>query len=191
MINALGTLFLVFFRIGAFSFGGGYVMLPLIYQAVQEFSIMSAKEFSNLVALSQITPGPIAVNAATYTGYFYSGIPGAAAATLGVTLPSFVLVLVISHYLNKFKESKGLNAVLSGIRPATIGLLASAVIFLSETSIFNPGIFSGAFFQNPASFVNVMPIGIFILTIFLSGKLKISPIFLTLAAGVFGAFFIR
>lgn len=191
MVNALGTLFLIFFRIGLFSFGGGYVMLPLIYQGVQEFGIMSSKEFSNLVALSQITPGPIAVNAATYTGFLYSGIPGAAAATLGVTLPSLILVLVVSHYLNKFKESGALNAVLGGIRPATVGLLASAVIFLSETSIFNPGIWSIAFFQNPLNYVNGLPILIFIITIILSGRFKLSPISLTIAAGLVGAFVIR
>lgn len=191
MLNAMGTLFFVFSRIGLFSFGGGYVMLPLIYQAIQEFGIMSATEFSNLVALSQITPGPIAVNAATYVGFMYAGIPGAAAATIGVTLPSLVLVLTVSHYLNKFKESRGLNAVLDGIRPATVGLLVSAVIFLSETSIFKQGIFGSGFFQNPAVYLNLIPIGIFIMTMILFGRFKLSPIALTIAAGLFGAFVIR
>ena len=88
-------LFTVFFRIGIFSFGGGLAMLPLIFQSVQSFGIMSAHEFSNLVALSQVTPGPIAVNAATYVGFNYAGIPGAAVATLGVCVPSFILVLIV------------------------------------------------------------------------------------------------
>ncbi len=191
MLNAMGALFLIFSRIGLFSFGGGYVMLPLIYQAIQEFGIMSAKEFSNLVALSQITPGPIAVNAATYVGYVYAGIPGATVATIGVTLPSLILVLAVSHYLNKFKESKALNSVLDGIRPATVGLLVSAVIFLSETSIFKNGIFSSGFFLNPTSYFNLIPMGIFIITIILFGRFKLSPIGLTIAAGLFGAFVIR
>ncbi len=191
MFNALSTLFLIFFRIGLFSFGGGYVMLPLIYQGVQEFGIMTSGEFSDLVALSQVTPGPIAVNAATYAGFMSSGIPGAAAATLGVTLPSLILVLLVSHFLNKFKESKGLNAVLGGIRPATVGLLASAVVFLSETSIFNAGIWTDAFLKDPMSYLNVLPILFFIVTIILFGKFKLSPIALTLTAGVIGAFIIR
>ena len=82
------TLFVMFFRIGLFSFGGGLAMLPLIFQSVKDFGMMTASEFSDLVALSQVTPGPIAVNAATYVGFNGAGIPGALAATLGVALPS-------------------------------------------------------------------------------------------------------
>ena len=80
-------LFTMFFRIGLFSFGGGLAMLPLIFQSVQDFGIMTSQEFSDLVALSQVTPGPVAVNAATYVGFNYSGLPGALTATLGVCLP--------------------------------------------------------------------------------------------------------
>ena len=87
------TLFVMFFRIGLFSFGGGLAMLPLIFQSVKDFGMMTASEFSDLVALSQVTPGPIAVNAATYVGFNGAGIPGALAATLGVALPSFILIL--------------------------------------------------------------------------------------------------
>ena len=83
------TLFAMFFRIGLFSFGGGLAMLPLIFQSVKDFGMMTTSEFSDLVALSQVTPGPIAVNAATYVGFNGAGIPGALAATLGVALPSF------------------------------------------------------------------------------------------------------
>ncbi len=74
-MTAILNLFVLFFRIGLFSFGGGYAMLPLIYQGIQEFGFMSAEEFSRLVALSQVTPGPIAINAATYVGYQYAGVP--------------------------------------------------------------------------------------------------------------------
>ena len=162
MPTLIYLLFIMFMRIGLFSFGGGYVMLPLIYQGIQEFGVMSAREFSDLVALSQITPGPIAVNAATYVGYNAAGIPGATAATIGVALPSFILVILVSHFMNRFKESQGLNAVLAGIRPATIGLLASAVVFLSETSIFSEGVFSKLFFADPTAYLNTIPIAFFI-----------------------------
>lgn len=172
-------LFLLFFRIGLFSFGGGYVMLPLIYQGIQEFGLMSAEEFSRLVALSQVTPGPVAINAATYVGYQYAGITGAVVATIGVALPSIVLVLVVSHFIIKFKESQGLNGILAGIRPVTIGLLSSAVVFVAQVSIFT------------GTDINLLSAAICAVVILLSGIFKINPITLTILAGIAGAFIIR
>lgn len=184
-------LFLMFFRIGLFSFGGGYAMLPLIFQGVQDFGIMTAAEFSRLVALSQVTPGPIAVNAATYVGYQYAGLGGAAAATLGAALPSLLLILIVMHFIQKFEESKSLNAVLCGIRPATVGLIASAVIFLAENSIFNGSLLSGQIIENPMDYINLLPIAIFLGTIVLAGKFNVGPIKLTILAGAIGALVIR
>jgi chromate transporter len=185
------NLFLMFFRIGLFSFGGGYAMLPLIFQGVQEFGIMTAAEFSRLVALSQVTPGPIAVNAATYVGYQYAGIGGAVVATLGVALPSLIMVLLVLHFLRRFEESKALNAVLAGIRPATVGLIASAVIFLAETSVLNGSILSGQLLENAKEYINLLPFVIFLGTIILAGKFNVGPIKLTILAGVIGALVIR
>lgn len=185
------NLFLMFFQIGLFSFGGGYAMLPLIFQGVQKFGIMTAAEFSRLVALSQVTPGPIAVNAATYVGYKYAGIAGAAVATAGVTLPCFILILIVMHFIRKFEESKPLNAVISGIRPATVGLIASAVIFLAETSLFNGPLFSMQLIENAKEYINLLPCAIFIGTIILAGKFNVGPIKLTLLAGAIGALVIR
>jgi chromate transporter len=185
------NLFMMFFRIGMFSFGGGYAMLPLIFQGVQEFGIMSAAEFSRLVALSQVTPGPIAVNAATYVGYQYAGLGGAAMATIGVTLPSFILMLTVMHFLKKFEESKIMNAVLGGIRPATVGLIASAVIFLAETTLFNGSLLSGELISNVREYINLLPCAIFLGTIVLAAKFNIGPIKLTLLAGLIGAVVIR
>lgn len=185
------NLFLMFFRIGLFSFGGGYAMLPLIFQGVQEFGIMTAAEFSRLVALSQVTPGPIAVNAATYVGYKYAGLGGAAVSTLGVALPSLILVLLALHFLTKFEESKVLNAVLEGIRPATVGLIASAVVFLAETSLLNGPLLSAKLFENAGEYINLLPCLFFIVTIILAVKFKIGPIKLTILAGLVGAFVIR
>lgn len=100
-------LFTIFFKIGLFGFGGGLAMLPLIFQSVQTFGIMSSQEFSNLVALSQVTPGPMAVNAATYVGFNYAGIPGAMVATLGVCLPAFILMIIVFKFIQRFNDSKG------------------------------------------------------------------------------------
>ncbi len=180
-------LFSMFFRIGIFSFGGGLAMLPLIFQSVQAFGIMSAQEFSNLVALSQVTPGPIAVNAATYVGLNYAGILGAAAATLGVCLPSFVLILIVMKFMEKFKESKGLEGAFLGIRPVTVGLIGAAAIFVAETSLINGDLFSLKLFESPGEYINVIPCIIFAVTLVLAGKFKIGPIKITILMAIVGA----
>lgn len=187
-MSPLLNLSLMFFRLGAFCFGGGYAMLPLIYQGIQQFGMMDTSEFSRLVALSQVTPGPVAVNAATYVGYQYAGMSGAAAATLAVTLPSMVLVILVMHFLQKFKESGAVQAVLSGIRPATVALLASAVVFLAEGSVLKEGVFSLDFFREPLHYFNGMSILFFLAVAILHKKFNISPIKLTILAGVAGAF---
>ena len=166
-------LFLVFARIGLFGFGGGMAMLPMIYQGAKDFDLMSPDEFSNLVAISQVTPGPLAVNAATYVGYNCAGVPGAMVATFGVALPSFLLVLLACYFISRFKESRVVEGAFLGIRPVTAGLIASAVVFMGQTAF--------------ASLAPV-PIAIGIISIFLIGKFKISPIFIVIGAGVIGAF---
>jgi chromate transporter len=138
-----------------------------------------------------VTPGPIAVNAATYVGYNYAGFAGAAVATVGVTLPSFLLVLAVIQFMRKFEESKAMTAVLQGIRPAAVGLIASAVIFLAETSILNGPVFSIRLITDAAEYFNLLPCAIFLGTIILAGKFKAGPILLTVAAGVIGALVIR
>lgn len=180
-------LFYVFFKVGFFSFGGGYAMLPMIYQEIQAFDLMPAREFSDIVALSQMTPGPIAVNAATYVGYKSSGFLGAVLATIGVALPSFIIILIIAAFINKFKSSPVIKAILEGIRPATVGLIAAAVVFFSKTSLFNEGFFSVKMFQNPLSYISIPSLIIFALTIIGTNKYKIGPITLTVLAGILGA----
>ncbi len=176
---ALLKLFLIFFRIGIFGFGGGYAMLPLIYQAAQNFGLMSEGQFAELVALSQVTPGPIAINAATYVGYQYAGIAGAAFATLGVVLPSFILVLLMLRFLSRFGQSEVFSGILSGIRPATAGLLGAAAVLLAQESML---------LELKESLV---PIALFLAAIILFGKFKMNPIALTLLGGLCGALLIR
>lgn len=175
-------LFLSFFKIGLFSFGGGYAMLPMIYQEVGGFGL-STKEFSDVVALSQMTPGPIAVNAATYVGYRSAGILGSVFATFGVSLPSFILVSIIAAVFNKFKNNIILQKALDGIRPATVGMIASAVVFFAKTSILDLSLLNEGFWK----IFSLQSIAIFILTIIGSEKFKLDPIVLTLIGGVLGA----
>lgn len=172
-------LFTMFFRIGLFSFGGGLAMLPLIFQSVQDFGVMTAHEFSNLVALSQVTPGPIAVNAATFVGFNYAGITGATIATLGVCLPSFCLVLIVIKFMQRFKDSRIMEGIFIGIRPATIGLIAAAAVFIGETVLVNRDMFSFSDFH-PGEFINVIPCVIFLATVILSGKFKVNPIIISI-----------
>jgi chromate transporter len=181
-------LFYVFFKIGLFSFGGGYAMLPLIYQDIHRFGLMSAHEFSNVVALSQMTPGPIAVNAATYVGYKAAGFWGSVFATVGVCLPSFILILIIAAFIRKFRSSAVIQSVLSGIRPATVGLIATAVFLFAKTSIIHEGFFSLKLFQNPLHYVSIPAMIIFALTLIASTRFKVGPIALTILAGIVGAF---
>ncbi|MGI6751451.1 MAG: chromate transporter [Anaerovoracaceae bacterium] len=185
------SLFWVFFRIGLFGFGGGYAILPMIYQGAQEFGIMEADEFSRLVAISQITPGPIAINGATYVGYQYAGIPGAMVATFGAVLPSLILVYIVFSFIIKFKKSAALENILGGVRPATVGLLASAVVFLAEESIFNGRILAGKILEDPIGYLNPIPILFFLITLIIYARFKISPIKLTVYAGIAGALMIR
>ena len=165
-------LFLAFAKIGVFGFGGGMAMLPVIYQSAEQFNLMSADEFSDLVGISQVTPGPIAVNAATYVGYNCAGFLGALSATLGIALPSFIFVLIVCKLIQKFKESTIVNGALEGVRPVVAGLIASAAVFMGK------GIF-------PTDSIAVAII--FAGSLALMGTKKVSPIYIIIIAGVMGA----
>ena len=180
-------LFTMFFRIGLFGFGGGLAMLPLIFQSVQSFGIMTAEEFSNLVALSQVTPGPMAVNAATYVGFNYAGLPGAIVATLGVCLPAFTLMMIVYHFVKKFNDSRIVQGVLGGIRPVTVALIGAAVIFVSETVLAAGPLISKKFLEMGIDYFNLIPICIFAVTIVLVGKFKMKPIRVMILMGIAGA----
>lgn len=165
-------LFLIFAKIGVFGFGGGMAMLPMIYQGAKSFGLMSASDFSNLVAISQVTPGPIAVNAATYVGYNCAGFGGAIVATLGVALPSFILVLTVCYFIIKFKNSSLIDGAFCGIRPVTVGLIMAAVIFMGESVFSKP---------------EWIPSLICAASIILVGKLKVNPVIIVIFAGLIGA----
>ena len=130
-------LFLTFFKIGLFTFGGGYAMLPLIQKEVLAHDWMEIEEVINFIAISESTPGPFAINCATYVGMETGGIPGAICATLGVVLPSFIVILAVARFYKKFKESKIVTSVMTGLRPAVIGLIGSALVTM-VTTVFLP-----------------------------------------------------
>ena len=176
-----------FFRIGLFGFGGGLAMLPLIYQSVQQFGFMSAEEFSDLLALSQVTPGPIAVNAATYVGLKFAGLAGAGAATLGVILPEFIIMMIVSSFLDRFQENPLVQGAFTGIRPVTIGLIGAAALFVAEDVLVHGPVISMKLFTAGAGYYDFLAIGIMIAAILLMMILKMKPIRVMLLMAAVGA----
>ncbi len=138
------TLYVTFLKIGAFAFGGGYAVLPLITQyVVDQQGWLSAKELTDLVSLSQMTPGPIAINSATFIGTKVAGIPGAIVATLGNVTPQFILMMLLGYVLfTKEQEMPWLTKLLKGLKPAVVGLVAIATLDMIEASLFTTGAWS-------------------------------------------------
>ncbi len=133
-------LFLTFFKIGLFTFGGGYAMLPLMQAEVEAHNWLESSQLVNFIAVSESTPGPFAVNMATYIGMTKGGLFGAFCATLGVVLPSFLVILIVAKCYAKFKESTVVAGCMSGLRPAVVGLIASALITVAQTVFFSGGL---------------------------------------------------
>jgi chromate transporter len=176
------TLFLTFLKIGAFTFGGGYAMLPLIQESVLGNGWLGAQELVNFIAVSESTPGPFAVNIATYVGRQMSGIPGAVSATLGVVLPSFVIILIIARFFEKFKNSKIVKGIMSGLKPAVIGLIGAAVISVAQTAFFPNG-FS---IKEISGYSFISAVIIFAIAAFLTFKKKLHPILIILICAGMG-----
>lgn len=180
-------LFYIFFKVGIFGFGGGYAILPMIYQEVQIFGILTAADFSNLVALSQVTPGPIAINAATYVGFRSAGLIGSVIATTAVALPSLLLIMLALAFINHFRNSTFVQSILRGIKPATVGLMASAFGFMAMTALL---IDTEAdmlnVLRNPLTNIDFIALVIFALIFLLIKLTRIGAITLTLVGGVLG-----
>ena len=133
----LFKLYWIFFKIGFFTYGGGYAMIPLLQEElVRQYKLISAAEFGNILAIAQVTPGPIGINAATYIGYQYSGVIGALVGTTGLMVPSIIIISLVVRFVKAFEESHAVKGALSGIRPAVLGMIAAAVIFFAEMSVF-------------------------------------------------------
>ena len=193
-------LFLSFFKVGLLGFGGGLAIVRLIYDSIQPFLDMSRETFANIVAISQITPGPLAVNTATYVGYEAAGIKGALSATLGVVLPAFIIVSIVARMIQQFRDSRIVNGALTGIRPATMGLIGAAIVtlivpalagegrlgagLLSRTGISLSGGIGGLLMNSPVDIISVI---ILAATVLLIVRYKKSPIFVLVIMGCIGA----
>ena len=184
-------LFWTFFKIGLFGFGGGYGMLSLIQnEVVEKQQWISNSEFTDIVAVSQMTPGPIGINSATYVGYKAienvgmsrtQAIFGSLLASFSVMLPSFILMLLISAFFMRYKDHNSVQTVLKWLRPVVVGMLAAAVLLLlNEENL-------GAF--NKDNLQLYVSIGLFALAFVATYFWKIGPIKVILLAGLFGGIF--
>ncbi len=167
-------LFWVYLKIGLFSFGGGYAMISFVeYEIVRKHAWIGQAEFTDIIAISQMTPGPIGINTATYVGYTVTGtVFGSIIATFAVCIPSFVIMLAICKFIESYRKNKWFNAALSGIKPVTIGLIAAAAISMI----------------NRENFIDYASVGVFVVSFLMSWKLKMNPILVILLAGLFGLF---
>ncbi len=129
-------LFFAFFKIGLFSFGGGYAMIPLISEEIANHGWMNEAEFLRIIGIAEMTPGSIAINAATFIGFQTAGLPGALVASLGVLLPSLLIILFISAFFFKYSRHPLMKKIFSGIRPVVTGLIFSAGLLIAKEVIF-------------------------------------------------------
>lgn len=170
-MNTIFKLYISFFKIGIFGYGGGYAMLPLIErEVVTNNRWLTPSEFLDIIGVSQMTPGPISINTATFVGYKIYGFWGSFFATLGVVSFSFILVSIATHFILKFKDSKILKSGLRGMRPALIALILSAFFSLANQS-----------------YLDIKSVFIGLLILLLSLKTKIHPILTIVIAGGMGS----
>ncbi|MGI6538161.1 MAG: chromate transporter [Caldicoprobacterales bacterium] len=182
-MRILFELFFVFAKIGLFTIGGGYAMIPLITQEITSRNWLTLEGVIDIIAISEMTPGPFAVNSATFIGVQQMGLVGGAFATIGVIVPSFVIVVMVAKYFTKFKDHPVVQAVLSGLRPAVIGLIASST-FLIGKNAFAPEI-TGTWLQS----INWRAVVIFILGLVGIIKLKIHPALMIIISAALGILF--
>ena len=175
-------LFISFLKIGAFSFGGGYAAMPIIQsEVVDTYNWLTVEEFTDLITISQMTPGPIAINSATFVGIRIGGVVGAAVATLGCILPSTILLIFLAWMYKKYKKLTMIQSILSVLRPAVVVMIAISGIKILE-SAFGINGFSMENFK-------IHMLAIFIICMVLLLKYNKNPIFVMVLAGLLNLFY--
>lgn len=175
-------LLLSFFQIGLFSFGGGYAALPLIEQElIHVQGWISTQQFIDILTLSEMTPGPIAINAATFSGNQIAGIFGGVVATVGVTLPSIIIVQILAYFYFKYKNITMVQGIIQGLRPAVVALIASAGL-----TIFLTAMFGHSDWPLELTELNWISVVFFAIAIYLMRRYKASPIQVMIITGIAG-----
>ena len=171
-----------FFQIGLFSIGGGYAAMPLIQnQVVDIHPWLTMTQFADIMTIAEMTPGPIAINAATFVGIQVAGIPGAIIATLGCILPSCVIVMTLAYVYYRFRGLTMVQGILAGLRPAVVAMIASAGISLMILSFYGERTL-----PDDLSRVDVIAVAIFAAALFILRKWKVNSIYVMAGAGVAG-----
>ncbi|MDO5784606.1 MAG: chromate transporter [Eubacteriales bacterium] len=180
-------LFFEFFKTGLFAVGGGLATLPFLKHIALKYSWFTVSQLTDMIAVSESTPGPIGINMSTYAGFHAAGLPGAVVSTLSLVLPSYIVILVVSHFMEKFRDSPLVNNIFYGIRPATAGLIAGAMFEVFVMSLFNTEALSGGSF---IGFFRLLPIALYIAALVGIFKLpKLHPIVFIICGAVLGIVF--
>jgi len=137
-MHTILLIFLEFFKTGLFSIGGGLATLPFLFDMSAKYGWFSTEQLTNMIAISESTPGPIGVNIATYVGYSIYGVPGGIFATLSLVLPSIIVILIVAGFLQKFKDNKIVKNVFYGLRAAVVGMLAVSLLTVVKTTFLIP-----------------------------------------------------
>lgn len=179
-------IFISFFKIGLFSIGGGYAALPLIKnQVLEAHKWLTVEEFADLLTISQMTPGPIGLNASTFVGTKVAGLPGAVIASIGCIMPSCIIVLILSYFYFKYKKLSSIQGVLKGLRPAAVSLIASAGLSILTLTVFKTeGI---SLLNAELSDINFISIIMVAISVFILRKYKADPIIVMVGTGIAGA----
>lgn len=172
------NLFIEFFKIGLFTFGGGYAMIPLMTDTIEKNQWISSGEFTQIIAIAEMTPGPIAINSATFIGQKVAGIGGSLAATLGVAAPSLLLILFISKVFFTYSEHPLMKSIFKGIRPVVAGLVLAAGFSIAQTVLFTEA-------DNPFH-LNFVTLSAMVVLFGIMLKHKLHPIILIFIAGSLG-----
>lgn len=181
-MELLLKLFFSFIQVGLFSVGGGYAAIPLIQdQIVNVHGLMTMEEFTDLITIAEMTPGPISINSSTFVGMKLAGIPGVLLCSVGCIIPSFIICLTLAHFYYKYRNFSGVQTVLGALRPATVALIGSA-----GASILILGLFGTDIFNAELGNFRVIEFVLFGVCLFLLRKFKMSAVSIILGSGVVG-----
>ncbi len=174
MLQTYFLLFYEFFKIGLFAVGGGYATIPFLFHLIEAYNWFSPSELTNMIAISNITPGPVGINMATYTGFSVLGIKGSVVSTVGIILGPFILTVITIYFINKFRKSKFIKIVFEGLRPTSCALLFFVMLQLIGQNVTN------------LKFFNLKACILLSILFVLYPKLKSRPNFLIVIGGIFG-----
>lgn len=177
-------LYFIFFKVGLFTIGGGLAAIPLLQEEVLTRGWLTLAEFTDMIAVSESTPGPIGANVATYVGYSQHGILGSVVATMGLVTPSVIIIIIIARFVMSFRENKIVDAVFVGLRPAVTGLILSAAYSVALITMFQFDLFKDT--NLIQDLFNVKAIALFVVFYYLVQKFKLHPIYYIVLAGCIG-----